>query len=67
MINTGQYVVIERNEMSKILNEQGFQMTGCTDVSCAVGGKLMSARKMLVGTIMKIERKYHYKRSHRGC
>lgn len=56
MINTGQYVVIERNEMSKILNEQGFQMTGCTDVSCAVqAGKLMSARKMLVGTIMKIE------------
>jgi TolB-like protein len=56
MINTGQYTVIERNEMNKILNEQGFQMTGCTDVSCAVqAGKLMSARKILVGTIMKID------------
>jgi hypothetical protein len=56
MINTGQYTIIERNEMGKILKEQGFSMTGCTDVSCAVqAGKLLSARKMMVGTVMKLD------------
>ena len=56
MINTGQYTVIERSEMGKILREQGFAMTGCTEVSCAVqAGKLLSARKMLVGTVMKLD------------
>jgi len=56
IVNTGQYTVIERNEMGKILQEQGFSMTGCTEVSCAVqAGKLLSARKMLVGTVMKLD------------
>jgi len=56
MINTGQYTIIERSEMGKILQEQGFSMTGCIDVSCDIqAGKLLSARKMLVGTIMQLD------------
>ena len=58
LVNTGKYTVIERAQMTQILREQEFQMTGCTDVSCAVKvGKLLSARKILVGTVMKIGNK----------
>ncbi len=55
MINTSAYIVVERDQMNKILNEQGFQMSGCTDDSCAVeAGKLLSASKILVGSIIKL-------------
>jgi curli biogenesis system outer membrane secretion channel CsgG len=59
LINTGRYTVIERSQMKEILKEQGFQQTGCTDVSCAVQmGKLLSAKKILVGSLMKMGTKY---------
>ncbi len=55
MINTGRYIVIERAQMDNILKEQGFQKSGCTDVSCAVEvGKILSAKKILIGTVMKL-------------
>lgn len=55
LINTGEYILVERSQVDKILREQGFQMTGCTDVACAVQvGKLLSARKILVGSVMRI-------------
>lgn len=55
MINIGLFRVIERAQVGKVLREQGFQQTGCTDVSCAIQiGQLLSAKKILVGTIMKM-------------
>ncbi len=55
IINTGSYTVVERSQMDKILKEQGFQQTGCTDVSCAVEiGKMLSTKKILVGTVMQL-------------
>jgi curli biogenesis system outer membrane secretion channel CsgG len=55
LINIGKYTVLERSQMSEILKEQSFQMTGCTDVSCAVQvGKLLSARKIMVGSVMQV-------------
>lgn len=55
LINNGKYTVIERSSMKEILNEQGFQQTGCTDTSCAVKiGKLLSAKKILVGSVMRL-------------
>jgi hypothetical protein len=55
LINTGKYTIIERSQMKEILKEQGFQQTGCTDTSCAVQvGKLLSARKILIGSVMKL-------------
>lgn len=52
LINTNQFKVIERSAMNAILKEQAFTMTGCTDTSCAVQvGKMLSARKMLVGSV----------------
>jgi len=54
-INVGHFTVIERAQMGRILDEQGYQNTGCTDISCAVEiGKLISARKILVGTLMQL-------------
>jgi TolB-like protein len=55
MINTGSYTIIERTSMDSILKEQAFQQAGCTDDSCAVTiGRLLSAKKMLIGTILKL-------------
>lgn len=58
MVNSGEFLIVERNQVDKILREQGFQMSGCTDLSCAVQvGKLLSARKILVGSVMMIGEK----------
>lgn len=55
MINTRKYVVVERKQMRMIIKEQGLQRTGCTDEDCAVKiGKLLSANKMLIGTVMNM-------------
>jgi len=55
MVKTGLFTVVERTQMAEILKEQGFQMTGCTDESCAVKmGKLLSAQKILVGEINRV-------------
>ncbi len=58
MINTGSFIIIERTSMDSILKEQAFQQAGCTEDSCAVTiGRLLSARKMLIGTILKLGKK----------
>lgn len=54
MAKKNELTVIERTQIGAILNEQGFQQTGCTDQSCAVEmGKLLSAKKILLGTLTK--------------
>jgi len=59
MFNTGLFRVIERGEMNAILKEQEFQMGGCTDTECAVEmGRLLSARKMLVGSVSKLGKSF---------
>jgi len=55
IVDTGLFTVVERSQMNEILREQGLQMTGCTDSSCAVEvGKLLSARKILIGEVARI-------------
>ena len=55
MVKTGLYTIIERTRMNEILKEQEFQASGCTDQTCAVQiGKLLSAKKVLLGEINKI-------------
>ncbi|MFH0974706.1 MAG: CsgG/HfaB family protein [Spirochaetota bacterium] len=59
MVDTGLFTVIERGQMSEILKEQELQMTGCTDSACAVQiGKLLSAKKILLGDITKLRTAY---------
>lgn len=55
MVKTGYFIVVERSQIDKILKEQGFQQTGCTDNECAVElGKILSARKILVGEVSRL-------------
>lgn len=59
LFETGMFQVIERDKMQNILEEQGFQMSGCTSVECAVEvGQLLNVQQMVAGTIGKIEDLY---------
>lgn len=59
LVNTGLFTIIERKEMGNILKEQSFQLSGCSDTECAVQiGKLLSARKIMVGTVSKLGNAY---------
>ncbi len=47
-----QYTVIERDQMEKLLDEQGVQISGCVDEACAVElGKILGAYQVVLGTI----------------
>jgi TolB-like protein len=59
LFETGKFQVVEREKMNAILNEQGFQQTGCTSVECAIEiGQLLNVRVMVAGSIGKIEEIY---------
>ncbi len=54
-VNIANFTVVERSQINAVLKEQGLQQTGCTDSSCAIqAGKLLSARKIVVGEINRI-------------
>ncbi|MFP4520977.1 MAG: CsgG/HfaB family protein [Fibrobacterota bacterium] len=53
-----EYIIVERSQVSSILTEQGFQQTGCTSTDCAIEiGKLVSAEKILIGSIDRLGEK----------
>ncbi len=55
LINTGQYIVIERSQIDALLKEHGFAQIGVTDESSAVKlGRMLAAQKILIGTAMKL-------------
>lgn len=55
VVGTDKYHVVVRDEMVRIFEEQGLQITGCTDTRCAVRlGKVVAARLVLFGTVSKI-------------
>ena len=55
LIETQKFTVVEREKVEEILNEQGFQLSGCTSNECAVqAGKLLGVKYMAVGSIGKI-------------
>ena len=52
LISIDKYQVVERNNMDKILKEQKFQHSGCTDSECAVEiGQLINADVTVIGTV----------------
>jgi len=54
MAKKGELTILERKQIGAILKEQGFQQMGCTEQECAVEmGKLLSAKKILLGTLSK--------------
>ncbi len=55
MVNVGAFQVVERGQMEMLLEEQGFQQTGCTSAECAVEmGKLLGVQAMATGSIGKL-------------
>ena len=59
IIAIGEYQIVERSEMKRLLDEQKFQYSGCIDISCAVDiGKLIGAKYMVVGSVSKIGSAY---------
>ncbi len=59
LFNTGKFNVLERTEMDKVLKEQQLGLSGLTDIEKAVKvGKLLSAKKILVGTVSKLGKSY---------
>ena len=59
LFETGKFQVVEREKMNAILDEQGFQQTGCTSVECAIEiGQLLNVSVMVAGSIGKIEEIY---------
>jgi len=55
LFNTNKFIVLEREKMDEILNEQGFQNSGCTTNDCAVEiGQLIGVKQMVAGEIGKL-------------
>jgi len=59
LVHTGEFIVVERGKMTGILQEQGFQQTGCTTNACAVEvGRILNVQEMVAGTVGKIGARY---------
>ena len=59
LVATNVFILLDRGQMESILEEQGFQATGCTSTECAVEiGQLLNVEWMVTGTIGKIGRMY---------
>jgi hypothetical protein len=59
MIELSDYTIVERANIDKILKEQKFQHSGCTDSECAVEiGQLLNADVSVIGTASKFGKTY---------
>ena len=55
LVQTDVMIMVERNQMSEIMDEQGFQQSGCTTAECAAEiGALLGVQKMITGSFGKI-------------
>jgi TolB-like protein len=55
LVNLGVFAVLERGQMYTILQEQGFNLQGCTTSDCAVeAGRLLGVQRMVAGDVGKI-------------
>ena len=59
LVRGGVFNVVEKSNMEKILQEQGFQNSGCTNEECAVKlGRILNVQKMIVGSFGKLMNRY---------
>jgi TolB-like protein len=59
LFNTRRFTVIERSRMGEIFEEQGFVLSGCTDVECAVtAGQILGVEVILIGSLSRLGSKY---------
>ncbi len=60
LVKLGSYTVLDRSEMATILQEQGFQQSGCSSQECAVEvGQLLGVQMMIAGSVGKIGSIYY--------
>ncbi len=58
-VQDGRYQVVERSQMESILEEQGFQQTGCTTNECLVqAGMILGVQNMVGGSVGKIGERF---------
>jgi len=56
---TGRFRVVDRNNMERIMKEQGFQLSDCTSKECAVKvGQLLGVEKMVTGNVTLLGKTY---------
>jgi len=55
LVNAGKYIVVDRANMVAILEEQEFQLSGCTTNECVIEiGELLGVQKMLSGSVSQV-------------
>ena len=60
MLRSKKYLVVERQQMQAILQEQGFQQSGCTSENCEVQmGQLIGVDVLLAGSVSKVQDVYY--------
>jgi len=59
LANTNAVILVERGQMSEILEEQGFQQSGCTTAECAAEvGAMLGVQNMISGAFGKLGSTY---------
>ncbi len=59
LAGTNAMILVERNQMNEILDEQGFQQSGCTSAECAAEvGALLGVQHMVAGSFGKLGNSY---------
>ncbi|MBN2105368.1 outer membrane beta-barrel protein [bacterium] len=52
---TDKFTVLERSKINEVLEEQQFQMAGCTDLACAIEiGRLLNVEYVVIGNVDKV-------------
>jgi TolB-like protein len=60
LVTRGDFTVLERSNIDKVLSEQAFQATGCTNEKDAVKlGKLLNVEFVVMGTYAEFAGRYH--------
>jgi len=59
-VSLNKFRVVDRMNRDAILEEQGFQQTGCVDNTCSVEvGRLLGVNRMVVGSVSLVGNKYN--------
>lgn len=56
VLKTGIYTLVNREALSKTLEEQALQQSGCTTQECKVNlGRILGARRIITGKVLKMD------------
>jgi hypothetical protein len=59
LVESGEYTIIDRSQRETVLKEIEFSQSDCTDEACQLRiGKLLSANRIVIGSIGKLEQTY---------